>query len=72
MDTEVKGEPMKTVLTKGQFLPNDAGAPNLPGQGRYIAIPQGATAHLKIVNMQTETYENVNIAPATNHSFGYR
>jgi Peptidase family C25/Propeptide_C25/Secretion system C-terminal sorting domain len=64
VDTEIKGEIMKTVLTKGQFLPNNAGAPNLPGEGRYVAVPVGATAKVNILNMRTEKYSNVNIAPA--------
>ena len=64
VDVDVNGEPMVAVIMPGVFLPNDAGAPNLPGESRFVAIPRGATAKLNIRNMRTETYSNVNIAPA--------
>jgi len=63
-DFEVKGEQMKNVVLPGHFVPGDAGAPNLPGSGRYIAIPQGSVATLKIIDQRIEKIENVNIAPA--------
>ena len=34
------------------------------GNGRSIAIPQGATPHLTIVDYRIETIKNVEIAPA--------
>ncbi|MBM3436628.1 MAG: hypothetical protein FJY07_10485, partial [Bacteroidetes bacterium] len=43
-DIDVKGESMKNIELPGHFLPNDEGAPNLPGSGRYLTIPQGSTA----------------------------
>jgi PKD repeat protein len=55
---------MFAVNMPGVFLPNDAGAPNLPGQGQFIAVPNGATAKLNIINQRTETFQNVEIAPA--------
>ena len=60
----IDGEQMITVGLPGHFLPNDEGAPNLPGSGRYIAIPQGAIAKINIVSMKTETIKNIDIAPA--------
>jgi PKD repeat protein len=63
-DVNINGEMMKNVVMPGSFLFNDAGMPNLPGKGKYIAIPQGATPKLRIVSQQTETIHNVNIAPA--------
>ena len=63
-DTRINGEDMQNVLLPGNLLQNDEGAPNLPGNGRYIAIPQGAVAELRIVNSRTETYYNVELAPA--------
>ncbi|MCB0805531.1 MAG: hypothetical protein KDC05_07000 [Bacteroidales bacterium] len=63
-DVNVKGETLKSVKTLGTFLPNDEGAPDLPGVSRYIAIPQGATASVSILNMRKEKFENVEIAPA--------
>ena len=60
----IKGEDLSLINMPGVMLPNDEGAPNLPGNGRYVAIPSGATASLKIVNMRVETYSNIDIAPA--------
>jgi hypothetical protein len=64
LDKEISGEAMKEIALPGQFLPNDEGAPNLPGRGKYIAVPEGATPVLRIIDMRTETYRNVNVAPA--------
>lgn len=63
-DMELKGEDLKTLMLPGHFLPNNEGAPNLPGNGRYIAIPQGAKAIVKIVNSRVEKITGVEIAPA--------
>jgi PKD repeat protein len=63
-DVSINGEMMKNVALPGSFLFNDAGMPNLPGKGKYIAIPQGATPRLRIVSQRTETIHNVNVAPA--------
>ncbi|MEN8224253.1 MAG: C25 family cysteine peptidase [Bacteroidota bacterium] len=63
-DFDLKGEAMKEIQVIGNFLPNNEGAPNLPGNGRYIAIPNGATATYTITAQRTETYKNVNIAPS--------
>ena len=60
-----KGETMQNItLTTGISLPNDAGLPNLPAESRYIAIPQGAKAHLNIISCDKEVIKDVNIAPA--------
>ncbi|MCD4683611.1 MAG: PKD domain-containing protein, partial [Bacteroidales bacterium] len=63
-DLEVNGEFFQNLELPGHFLPNDAGSPNLPGSGRYIAIPQGAEAILKIVSYRTDTLNNVNLIPS--------
>jgi hypothetical protein len=60
----INGESLQVITAPGIFLPNDAGAPNLPGTGRFIAMPQGATASLKVLATRTETYQNMNVAPA--------
>ena len=60
----VNGEPMKELSVPGMFLPNEAGYPDLPGNGRLIAVPQGATAVIKNVSYETETIKNIAIAPA--------
>jgi hypothetical protein len=64
MDLDINGETMQGVAIPGVILPNDAGAPNLPAMSRYIAIPQGARAELVIVDYRTETYHDMDIAPA--------
>src|SRR5512138_1668098 len=55
----VNGRGMSNIELDGNWLPNDEGAPNLPGGGRYIAIPQGAVPVLKIVSQRTESYKNI-------------
>jgi len=63
-DLVIDGEAMQMVMIPGIFLPNNAGAPNLPGTGRMIAIPQGAAAAVQVLSSTTEYFHNINIAPA--------
>ena len=42
-DIEIRGESMKQVRLGHHFLPAEEGAPDLPGSGRYIALPQGSS-----------------------------
>lgn len=63
-DMDVKGQIMKNIELPGVFLPNDEGAPNLPGFGRFVAIPQGADAELKILEVRKEVIKNIEVAPA--------
>jgi hypothetical protein len=65
-ESMIDGMPMKTYGVPGIFLPNDEGAPNLAGTGRYIAIPQGAQAQVTILDSRTEVYHNIEVAPAPN------
>ncbi|MBE0433882.1 hypothetical protein IBX73_10525 [candidate division WOR-3 bacterium] len=65
-EIEVNGAPMKNYGVPGIFLFNDEGAPNLPGTGRYIAVPQGAQARLTILGTRTEVHTGVDILPAPN------
>ena len=60
----INGQSLKKVSLPGVFLSNDAGKPDLPGNSRYIAIPQGSTPHLKLVDFQVETISNVDLSPA--------
>lgn len=64
VDQPVDGEMMKNVLMPMSFLPNNEGAPNLPGFSRYIAVPQGAKVVLNVTNYRVETITNVEIAPS--------
>ena len=63
-EVDIEGETMQILAIPGVFLPNDEGAPNLPGTGRYIALPQGATARLEIVETRSQILRDMNIAPA--------
>ena len=61
---DVNGETFQNLELPGHFLPNDAGSPDLPGSGRYIAIPQGADATLKIISFRSDTLNNINLIPS--------
>ena len=63
-DMVIDGQTMQMVYLPGVILPNAAGAPNLPGLGRYVAIPQGASVRVKLVDFRTEVYQGVDLAPA--------
>ncbi|HPR18772.1 MAG TPA: C25 family cysteine peptidase, partial [Candidatus Cloacimonadota bacterium] len=61
---QINGEEMQNIYLPGTLLFNEEGCPNLPGNGRYLALPQGARAQLNIIATRTEVYQNVNVAPA--------
>lgn len=63
-DIDVDGTILKAAHLPGVFLPNNEGAPDLAGLGKYIALPQGADATFKIISSRVETISNVDIAPA--------
>jgi hypothetical protein len=63
-DRVINGEGMKTVLLPGAFLQNNAGAPNLPGRGKFIAVPQGASAVITDIKSRSERIAGINISPA--------
>jgi hypothetical protein len=63
-DIDIRGESMKHIILSRHFLPGDEGMPDLPGSGRYIAIPQGATPVLHIKSVRKEIYRDINLAPA--------
>lgn len=61
---QINGDMLDEIELPGNFLFNNEGAPNLPGQGRFIAIPQGATATVEIVSSRIETFHGIEMAPA--------
>ncbi|MCB2221348.1 MAG: T9SS type A sorting domain-containing protein [Bacteroidetes bacterium] len=61
---QINGEEMDAIMLPGAVLFNDEGAPNLPGQGRFIAIPEGASATVEIVSSRTETLTGIEMEPA--------
>jgi len=64
LSVNINGKGMQELSLPNVILPNDEGAPNLPGTGRFIAVPNGATAELNIINIRTESYFDVDIAPS--------
>ncbi len=63
-DTRINNTAMQTIVLSGTMIPNDEGMPDLPGTSRYIAIPEGATARLNILEYRMETIQGVEVAPA--------
>lgn len=66
---EAKDELLDLVSLPGNFLPSEAGNPNLPSQSCFIAIPEGAEISFTISNEKRETIKGKNIAPAMNIPF---
>lgn len=64
LNTQINGKGMQELSLPGVILPNERGAPNLPGTGRYLAIPNGAEANVVITSFRTETFEGIEIAPS--------
>ncbi len=60
----INGENMLDISLYGNFLFNDEGAPNLPGNGRIIAIPNGCVPELEVVSVKSRRFQDVAIAPA--------
>ena len=58
---EVQGQ---VITLSGIYLSNEAGAPDLPSASTYVAIPNGATASLRMVSSTTKVIENVDLIPA--------
>ncbi len=63
-DLTVDGKVMKDISLPGSFLFNNEGAPDLPGNGKLIAIPQGSRPLFEIISSRTEVLHGVEIAPA--------
>ena len=63
-DIDIKGANARAIKVPGIFLPNDEGAPDLPGSGRYIVVPEGANVSLNITATRVEKIQDVTIAPA--------
>ena len=58
---EVQGQ---IITLSGVYLSNVAGAPDLPSSSTFVAIPNGATASLKMVSSKTKVISNVDLIPA--------
>lgn len=60
----IDGKSLHSIEIPGIILPNNAGAPNVPGIARYLGIPEGSAASFEILDMQVETVQNIDLAPA--------
>ena len=58
---EVQGQ---VITLSGIYLSNTTGAPDLPSSSTFVAIPNGATAKLKMVSSKTKVISNVDLIPA--------
>lgn len=63
-EIDVKGGKMISLKLPDVFLPNDEGAPDLPGLSRYIAIPKGANISAVVKSYRSVKFNDVDIAPA--------
>jgi len=63
-EKNIKGNNLTTIQLPGSFLPNNYGAPDLPGGGKYIAVPSGAKATLTVKSVRTESFSNIDLASA--------
>ena len=54
----------KKVSLPMQFLPGDEGAPDIPGNGNFIAIPQWSISRLLVNSFEKTVYTNIELAPA--------
>lgn len=63
-DIELDGRTQKTVQVAGMMLPNETGAPNVPGTSRFFAVPNGASVSWRIVASRTERLSGIDLAPA--------
>jgi len=63
-EVEINGTSMQLILLPGTLLPNNEGSPDLPGTGRYVAVPAGASASFTVLESRTEILEGLDVAPA--------
>lgn len=59
-----KDETMHSISVSGISIPNEKGMPNVPNFSRFIAIPQGAEAVMKIKSYEQQIIKDVNIEPS--------
>lgn len=52
------------ITLAGIHVANEAGAPDLPSGSTFVAIPNGSTPSITMVNAKTKTIKNVNLIPA--------
>ena len=62
--SDIEGLSGQFITLSGIHIANEAGAPNLPSGSTFVAIPNGATPTIKMVNARTTTIKNVDLIPA--------
>jgi hypothetical protein len=67
---ESNGFSGQVIELNGINLPADAGAPNLPASSRFVAIPNGAKASLKINSLRKQVLQNIDLLPAAEIPLG--
>ena len=63
-EIKINGKTMIQPILAGSLLPNNEGMPDLPGFGRFFAIPNNASIEMEILSTRKETINNIDIAPA--------
>ncbi|MDP8221045.1 MAG: C25 family cysteine peptidase, partial [Candidatus Stygibacter frigidus] len=63
-EIKINGRLVQEIVYSDEFLPNDAGFPDLPGISRMIAVPEGASVKLAYEYFNEEIIRGVEIAPA--------
>ncbi|HRY31558.1 MAG TPA: C25 family cysteine peptidase [Bacteroidales bacterium] len=63
-EISIDGKKMVYPLLEGVFLPSESGAPNLPGTGRLLAVPNGSEPVVEILSVKTSSLQHMHIAPA--------
>lgn len=63
-DLELDGRGRHTLQVPGLALQNEAGAPDIPGFSRYLALPNGARAVVRVLDSRVEILRDVDLAPA--------
>lgn len=61
---QINGKTLDAIELPGSYLPNNEGAPDIPGTGRLIAIPQGSDVIVNIIKSRTETFNDIELTPA--------
>jgi hypothetical protein len=65
----VRGETFTRVTIPGAILPTNPGEPNLPGSGRYLALPNGARARVEILDQRSRAFPEINVLPSARLPF---
>ena len=63
-EIEINGNKMIKPILAGSILPNDESMPDLPGYGRFFAIPTNAKVEIEILSFRKEIIKDIDIAPA--------